>query len=33
MSITNQYVNILKKLNILYIEDEENIKLNVKKHC
>ncbi|CAM3441767.1 response regulator transcription factor [Arcobacter aquimarinus] len=31
MSITNQYVNILKKLNILYIEDEENIKLNVKK--
>ena len=31
MLITNQYVNILKKLNILYIEDEENIKLNVKK--
>ena len=24
-------MNILKKLNILYIEDEENIKLNVKK--
>jgi len=31
MLISNQHLNILRTLNILYIEDEENIKQNVKK--